>query len=605
MTTPLTFSPYLPIEQHGLVGDRRTAALIAADSTINWLCLPDYDGASVFGALLDVERGGYWYLGPRRCMIGQQHYRDHTPMLVTTWTHADWQLELTDAMIWPEKQRPDQTDAQRVVVRRLRCLRGATTCDMHLYPRRDFKQDASINSTPGGLAFVVADWQLGLWSSFAVDADNTGSSATIQLAEGDACRAVFGLHVVPEEWSPARAQQAFDALVEYWNNWQRTLTYTGQREALVRRSAMLIHMLDHVPGGAVVAAPTTSLPERIGGDLNWDYRFAWVRDTSLALAIPSLLGNTEDVEHFLDWLSERGSATDAPLQVVYRIDGGTDLTEQQRADLSGYRSSQPVRIGNRAAGQSQPGSFGYLADCVLIYINNGGEWKEAHWDLIRCIADYVAANWQQPDSGIWELPDEAHYVSTKVMSWVTLDRAISIAEKTQHADETDHWRATRDAIHDQVMDQGWSEQIGAFRQRYGADTLDAATLLIPVMGFLPADHPRVQATVEQIAQTLTIDGLVYRFIAQDTPGRAPLPLGQFEGAFLPCTFWMIIAYWRMGRKAEAEALLQRVEVIAGELGLFAEEADPRNGAFLGNFPLLFSQAEYVRAILELDGKQRQ
>jgi GH15 family glucan-1,4-alpha-glucosidase len=362
---------------------------------------------------------------------------------------------------------------------------------------------------------------------------------------------------------------------------------------------MAVRLLGYAPTGALVAAPTTSLPERVGGDRNYDYRLAWVRDASLSLAILSLLGDTTAAQGYMDWLAGLDSSTDSPLQVVYRVDGRIDVTQQERTDIAGYRESRPVRFGNHAFEQRQLDSLGYFNDCALVYLDHGGAWSDAYWTVVQAAADYTVANWRLPDSGIWELPAEQHYVSSKVMSWVTLERAIQIARKTGHRTDIDRWAAEAEVIHQEVMDHGWSDRLGAFTQRYEADTLDAAALLIPVMGFLPGDHPRVVATTDRIAETLAIDGLVHRFVASETPGHPDLPLGEFEGAFLPCTFWLATAYAKDGRAESAERILQKVEESVGDLGLLAEEIDARSGAFLGNTPLLFSQVEYVRAVMEV------
>jgi GH15 family glucan-1,4-alpha-glucosidase len=400
-------------------------------------------------------------------------------------------------------------------------------------------------------------------------------------------------------WTIRRCGDVLNETLTYWQGWVDHLTYTGPRSDWVRRAAVTVHLLGDAPAGSLVAAPTTSLPERIGGGWNADYRFTWVRDASLSVAALALLGDTETARRYIDWVCGLGSATEAPLQVVYRIDGGTDLSQTERRELHGFRGSQPVRVGNHAYLQHQLGSFGYFADCALIYLEQGGTWREEYWQMVCRAADYTAAVWHRPDNGIWELPSVQHYVSSKVMSWVTLERTVKIAERLGRPEKVAHWRAVMAEIHAEVMRRGWSEHLHAFRQRYGTDTLDASALLIPVMGFLPADHPRVAATVARIASCLTLNGYVYRFHPGETPGVEHLPLGEFEGAFLPCTCWLATAYAKAGRLEAAEVVLARVEHLADELGLLAEGVDARSGTFLGNFPLLFSQIEYIRAVMEL------
>lgn len=606
--TPAPFQPYLPIEQHGLIGDRRTAALVAADGTLNWLCLPSYDSPSVFGALLDAERGGWWRYGPVAPEIGQQQYAGETAALVTTWQTDTGTLELTDLLAWPQDQRPPGSEQRHVIIRRLRCLRTSAAdtsivCTMRIVPRDNLRGPAAVQPTNDGPIFVLGSpaprLRLGLWTSFPLTTSAHEASASFVLRAGETAWAVLACEESPADWTVARAQYSFDQALHYWQAWQRTLIYTGPRADCVRRSALLVHLLSYAPTGSLVAAPTTSLPERIGGERNYDYRYAWVRDASMSLAIVSLLGDTRSGQRYMDWLMQLSSVTDAPLQVVYRVDGGDTLDEHAHHDLDGYRQSRPVRTGNRAFQQRQLDSLGFLAECALVYLEHGGAWRDQHWQMIRRAADYTAEHWQLPDSGIWELPQQDHYVSSKVMSWVTLKRAVQIARRTGHRREISRWRVTMATIHAEVMQRGWSEQLQAFRQRYDVDTLDAAALLIPVMGFLPARHPRVIATVAQIEATLTINGFVHRFVARETPGHADLPVGEFEGAFLPCTFWLATTYAKQGRTADAESILERAEAIAGPLGFFAEEVDVRSRTFLGNSPLLWAQMEYVQAIVEL------
>lgn len=398
-------------------------------------------------------------------------------------------------------------------------------------------------------------------------------------------------------WTDETVMAVLDDTTAYWHRWRRNIIYAGPRADRVERSAIIVHLLSHAPTGSLVAAPTSSLPERIGGDRNYDYRYAWVRDASLSLAIVALLGDRHAAQRYMDWIAKLESTTDAPLQVLYRLNGATDVSESQRYDLAGYRDSRPVRFGNHAFKQLQHDSLGYFVDCAAIYLEQGGEWHEEYWHLIERIADYVIRTWQQPDSGIWELGIEQHYVSSKVMSWVALERAVKIAGRLGRNAQIHEWRAAMKTIHDEVMERGWSPGQSAFRQRYESEALDASVLLIPVMGFLPADHPGVRSTVDRIAERLMHDGFVYRFDPQGLPEPSPLPLGTFEGAFLPCTCWLITAYAMAGRTDEAEALLQRVDAAAGELSLVAEEVEGKTSSFLGNLPLVFAQVEYVRAVM--------
>jgi len=603
MCAKQSFIPYPPIEQHGVIGDRRTAALVATDGTLDWLCWPDYDSASLFGALLDAQRGGFWRFGPAVPVAGAQRYLDDSAVLVTTWDVDGGTLELTDAMAWPGDDRPADVAEERTILRRLRCTRGEVDCVLDFHPRADFAAPVPltfIDGGDGGVAIAAEEHALHLWTALPLEPRDGGALAAFRLDAGEECWAILSRQERAVPWTIVRARTALDESVAYWQDWLHGLTYTGPRREQVKRSVMAVHLLGYAPAGSLVAAPTTSLPERIGGDRNYDYRYAWVRDASLSMAVLAMLGDTRAARRYMDWLARLDSSTDSPLQVVYQIGGGTDLTQRERPELSGYRESQPVLIGNHAFGQRQLDSLGYLADCTLIYLEEGGEWRPEYWEMIRRAADYTAANWMQPDSGIWELPGEQqHYVSSKVMSWVALERAVKIAEKTRHPHATAPWRAAMVAIHAEVLARGWSDQLGAFRQRYDADTLDAAALLIPVMDFLPAADPRVLATAERIEATLTIDGFVHRFRAGETPGHEDLPVGEFEGSFFPCTFWLATTYAKAGQPDRAEALLVGAEATAGALGLFAEEVDARSSAFLGNYPLLFAQVEYVRTILEL------
>ncbi len=375
----------------------------------------------------------------------------------------------------------------------------------------------------------------------------------------------------------------------------KTFPYADDK---LKRCAITVHLLAHAPNDAVVAAATTSLPERIGGDRNYDYRYTWVRDASLSAAFLATMGESSEVARYFTWLCGLRSEVDAPLQVCYRTDGQTKLDAREAKGLAGYRGSLPVHFGNRAYKQRQLGSLGWFADSALIFLEADGEWKSEFWQMLRRAADFVCRAWHEPDSGVWELPVEAHYVASKVMAWVTLDRVLRVARRLgEHVPAL--WETTRGKIHDEVLEKGWCEACGAFRQRYNSDALDAAALLIPIMGFLPPDDPRVLGTLEAIERELVIDGLVHRFDPKATLGGEQLPIGTFEGAFLPSTFWYAQALAGAGRSEQATEVLRRCEDIAAGPGIFAEEADAGRKNLLGNTPLLFSQVEYGRALLAL------
>lgn len=596
--------PYAAINRHGVIGDRRTAALVAADGSIDWFSLPDYDGNVIFGALLDAQKGGYWHLGPTLRTLGTQSYIEDTTSLVTTWDLREGRLELTDVMPWPEDQRPAEREKQRVLLRRLRCVQGQVSAQFRLVLACDFKPVEPTTLAENSASLRTGSHNIELWASRPIRISSAGVQADFQLQEGEEIWGILSVNRVAADWDAGKAAEAMAETDRFWKRWADKVSYDGPRRTQVRRSAILVHQLGYAPTGSHVAAVTTSLPERIGGNWNADYRLCWIRDTSLSLAVLSMLGHTEDAEKYLDWLSKRDSSTNAPLQVVYGIHGETELKQTERKDLEGYRGSKPVRLGNRAYRQDQHGSLGYLVDCAHTYLRCGGRWKTEYWDTISRVADYLASQWRHRSNSIWELPAQQHYLSGAVMGWVGLDRALKIAKILDKTDVPKSWHSVRDDLYNEVMQRGWSERLGAFRQHFDGDNLDAAVLLIPLLGMLPIDHPRVVATVEKVIELLSIDGFVYRFDPLKSPGTSEenIPLGQYEGAFLPCTFWLATILARMGRRREAETILDRAEKLAGPLGLFAEGVDARSGDFLGNTPLLFSQIVYVRAIRALAGQ---
>lgn len=590
--------PYPPLSQLGIIGDRRTAAGITADGTVRWFCLPNYDGIPVFACLVDAARGGHWALGPVNGHAGRQSYRGDTNVLVTNWRTDQADIELTDAMLSPEDRRPVSGESKRTLLRRLRCLRGSVACAMQLTPRDDFTEGVVTSRVPGGLELRVGGLALGLWSSRHFDLAAAGVAASFTLAEGEEFWAVLGLAEDPRGWDVKAAEDALTATSRYWEERRGRYSYEGKRRDRVIRSALAIELLSFAPTGAIVAAATSSLPERIGGDRNYDYRYAWIRDASMTLATLSVLGDVESAERYLSWISRLGSSTEMPLQVLYRADGGTRIGQKARKELAGYRGSRPVRFGNHAYRQRQIDCFGYLADCAVIYLMEGGRWAPEYWRVMTRVADYTVKTWRKPGNGIWERDQRRHYVSSKVMSWTTLKRTLEFADRTGDSGNLRQWRRTMIEIHADVMKRGWSDEMQSFRQHYDADTLDASALLVPLMGFLELDHPRVVATVRRIEQDLMIDGLVHRF----RPEKSELSMAEFEGAFLPCCFWLAAVYALMGRNDDAEAMLRRTEELSSQTGLFSEEVDSRSGELLGNLPMIFSHAEYTRAVLQLGNR---
>jgi GH15 family glucan-1,4-alpha-glucosidase len=591
------FIPYPPIERLGTIGDRRSAATVAADGTICWCCLPNFDGTPVFGALLDAKTGGYFRLGPAAAVMGAQSYLPDTAALVTEWDLPEGRLDLADVMLAPETERAPEERDRRTILRRLRCTTGHVRCRATILARPDFHEPKLASAERIDLGAGAPT--LAVWSDPELFGGADGLHAEFDLRGGAEVWLVVEAGENPGEWSVERARRAFEATLDYWRAWSRRLKCRGPRQARIRQSGLLVHLLSFAPTGAPIAAPTSSLPERIGGGRNFDYRFSWIRDASLSLSLLAELGFTGDEERYLDWLAQLPPGKKMPLQTAYRADGGTEAPLCKRDDLNGYRESQPVRFGNPAFEMVEIGSFGYLADCVWTYVERGGTWKESYWRLMRRIADYIAKNWRERGTGIWEL-DPRDFVSSKVLSWTTLDRTIKIGERVGRTDlPVEDWRREMAAIRAEVMSRGWSDRMQSFRQHYERDTVDAALLLIPLLGFLPAEDPRVESTVAQIEARLMLNGFVYRFLEEAFPGQGKLPLGEEEGAFAMCTCWLANYYAMRGECGKADAILRRVEAIM-PVGVLAEAMDGRNGALLGNMPLLFSQVEYAKAVLALE-----
>jgi len=596
--------PYPPIEKLGLIGDRRTAGLVAADGTLCWMTLPNYDSAPAFGAVLDAAKGGLWKLGPRARHFGSQSYASDTPVLQTTWSNDQFSLDLLDFMIAPANNRNAGDAERRTVVRWLRCTRGRASCRIYLQPRDDFAHPMSATAVSAQQIVFDESHGLGFWSSKPMHPAGGVLDNEIELGAGEQIWCVFGPGEHLQQWSADSAAQALRDTIEYWRRWLGKIDFQGARRKGILRSAMVVHLLTFAPTGALVASPTTSLPERIGGSRNYDYRLTWIRDASLGLGLLAKLGLTEDAERFMQWIANLQAADEGSLQILYRIDGSSKASAIRRDDIEGYRQSKPVQFGNAAESMIEIDSYGYLTDCALTYLDSGGKWEPQYWSTICRVADYTAENWRRPGSSIWELRPQQQFVTSKVMSAVTLDRALSIARRTgQNGDFLARWEAVRVEIIAEVMERGWSDRLGAFRQRYDSETVDAAALLIPIMGLLPVDHPRVTTTIAKLVEHLDLNGFLHRFVSSEFSGDGSRPIGEEEGGFLMCSFWLAQVLAQRGDVERADAILRRAEAVAGELCLFAEGMDARNATFLGNMPLVFSQVEYARAAIAI-GEQR-
>jgi GH15 family glucan-1,4-alpha-glucosidase len=593
-----------PISTYGLIGDMRTAALVGTDGAIDWCCLPRFDSGSVFAALLDPERGGTWSIRPAGEWTSKQRYLPRTNILQTTFETADGALVLTDFMPVDEDGRPSGTHPE--IHRQLRCRRGRVRVQMVFMPRFEYgARTTRLEVLRAGIfATDRTDQVVTLCSAKPCDwvVEQGIASSGFEMAKGEERWLVLrydddDIHPV-DRYASSRK---LDITAAFWQRWSAGVRYRGPFRGMVKRSALALKLLTHAETGAIIAAPTTSLPETVGGNRNWDYRFVWLRDAAFTLAALDSVGHGREADAFMRFLKKvcrhEGGGH---LQIMYGVDGRRDLLERHLDHLSGYLGSRPVRVGNGAAGQRQLDVYGEVLETADIWRRNH-EMTEGTWRVLRGLVDWVSRNWQLPDSSIWEVRGEVrHYVFSKVLTWVALDRGLRMAEELGLESDTAGWRAARDALHDEIMLRGWSEERQSFVQAYEYDALDAAALAIPMVRFLPWNHPRVHSTVRAIARELTTaDGeLVYRYRHADG-------LEGEEGAFSICTFWLAQALAMIGERERAERVFRRMLRHANHVGLYSEEIDPATGEFLGNFPQGFTHIALINcaaALARIDGR---
>ena len=590
--------PYKNIDNYGVIGDLHTAALVGTDGSIDWCCLPRFDSPSVFGAILDENKGGSFRIWATAEGRYKQMYLPDTNVLMTRFLSPDGVGEVVDFMPW----RGGQAGVQGIV-RIARCVRGSVCFRMECRPAFDYaRQQHERSMEPSGVVFRNAIVTLALASSLPLaELDHDAVYAEFVLKENE--KHSFVLEVVQEtdrKTPPDVNQYARDALFETigsWRSWASRCTYTGRWREMVTRSALTLKLLMYEPTGAIVAAPTCGLPELVGGVRNWDYRYTWIRDAAFSVYSLLRLGYFEEATRFMDWLQARASEQQesGPLQVMYRIDGSSDLSEMTLDHLDGYRGSRPVRIGNSASDQLQLDIYGELIDSIYLYNKYVEPISYDFWNYLRTLADWVCDNWRRPDHSIWEARKQPeHYTYSKMQCWVALDRCIRIAMKRNLPIDLRRLRLESQEIYETVMKEGWNGT--SFVQTLKGDRIDATSLLFPLMLFVSPRDSRMKSTVERVMKELVSDSLVYRYQAE---GEKADGLPGAEGTFSMCTFWLVEVLSRSGSLREARFLFEKMLTYGNHLGLYAEEIGP-TGEAVGNFPQAFTHLALISAALNLD-----
>ena len=600
---------YPPIGDYGLLGDMHTAALVSKAGSIDWCCFPRFDSEAVFGRLLDWDKGGYFAFAPKGVTRSTRRYLPNTNVLETTFETDTGRATLTDFMpviAITGPNRPRDLTSRRQIIRRMVCERGSVEFEMRCIPRFDYGgivPHASLLSETLGLAHGGKD-AISIYSSAPMREEGDGFVAEGRLGEGDiACVATTYEAGQPHYIEPLDESELhgrLDETVKFWEGWAATCTYEGAYQGDVLRSALTLKALTYSPSGALIASPTTSLPEVIGGVRNWDYRFTWIRDATFALYSLFILGYTEEAHEFKRWLewSTMGRARD--LQVMYGLTGERRLTEIDLMNLEGYKLSRPVRVGNAAHSQLQLDIYGEILDSAHLYRRFGGKMDTEYWQYLRHVVDFILDHWREPDDGIWEVRSERrHYTFSKVMCWVGLDRAIKAATSLDLDGDVTAWKAARHEIRAEIFAKGYNAERGSFVQSYGSEVLDASALLLPLMGFIPTRDPRMTSTIRAIERDLaTPEGLVYRYRGMDDG------LGGQEGAFLMCSFWLVDNLTFLGEREKATALYEKLLTYSNDLDLYSEQIDPRTMDMLGNFPQAFTHLGIINAAVQLSATPR-
>ncbi|MGW5430183.1 glycoside hydrolase family 15 protein [Streptomyces sp. NPDC004059] len=603
---------YPLIENHGLIGDLQTAALVTTEGVVDWFCSPRFDSPSVFGALLDKEKGGHCTVRPAHLTHAtRQLYLPDTAILVTRFMTEAGAGEVLDFMPVTGKT----VTSRHRLVRLVRCVRGTMSFDVTIAPRFDYGRMAHrLHLTPHGAVFAAEDGteltvhpirepEDDRLADLLTDRDaDLHLSLTLQAGQQRGLILEMGAEGPPAEIRRDEHERLFEETAAFWRSWLAQSRYTGRWREVVERSAITLKLMTFAPSGAVVAAPTAALPEQLGGERNWDYRFTWIRDASFSVYALLGLGFTEEARAFIIWLSDRvkervgSEGTTGPLNIMYKVDGSSDLDEQILDHWEGYARSAPVRIGNGAATQLQLDIYGEALDSIYFAHRHGFQVGHGGWTSMRADLDWLADHWDQAEEGIWETRGgRQDFTYGRVMSWVAFDRALRLAESKGWPSASDRWHAERDAVYEQVMAKGWSEERQAFVQHYGSEVLDSSLLRMATVGFVTPADPMWESTLDAMEQELVSDSLVYRY----NPDASPDGLRGSEGTFSLCTFMYVDALARAGRTDRARLVFEKMMGYANHLGLYSEEIDP-TGRQLGNFPQAFTHLALIDSALTLN-----
>jgi len=589
---------YKRISDYGVIGDMHTAALVGLDGSIDWYCAPRFDSPSVFAALLDARKGGRFQLSPIESFTTNQSYEGETNVLSTIFESKQGRIKLTDFM--PCFMEKGELKGLHEIHRIVDCVEGELGLRIIFQPRLDYARGkTTIVETREGCTAKNQGHQVNLASSTKLHvSDEDILTSEFRLSKSQ--RVVFVLKWGKSPAIPASRYETARKLsrtVSYWKRWVGHVKYQGPFRANVVRSCLVLKLLQYAPTGAMVAAVTTSLPESVGALRNWDYRYSWIRDNALSVLALSEAGASREALDYARWLINLRRHSKEKLQIMMGIGGESDIPETTLDHLEGYRRSSPVRIGNAASKQLQLDVYGILADYVYFLHTLGWTTGQVYENLVRYSADQALKEWQSPDSGIWEIRQQKTFVESTMWCYVALDRASKMARELGYDEDWQRWEPVRKKIKSHILSDGWSEKKKAFTMVFGGEDLDAANLLMPLVGFLPAKDPKMTSTIQRIREELSKDDLVYRYKIDD--GQ----LGK-EGAFTVCSFWMVDCLTRLGKLREAEGLLNQLVKRSNHLGLYSEEIDPETGEALGNFPQAYTHMGLITASVHLEEARR-